>query len=31
MQEIKQLETIEDCLNYDITAGYPDILNIQTK
>ena len=30
-KEIKQLETIEDCLNYDITAGYPDILNIQTK
>lgn len=26
--EIKQLESIEDCLQYDITAGYPDILNI---
>lgn len=26
--EINQLETIEDCLQYDITAGYPDILNI---
>ena len=26
--KIKQLESIEDCLQYDITAGYPDILNI---
>ena len=26
--EINQLESIEDCLQYDITAGYPDILNI---
>lgn len=26
--EIKQLESIEDCLQYDITACYPDILNI---
>lgn len=26
--EIKQLKSIEDCLQYDITAGYPDILNI---
>ena len=26
--EIKQLESIEDCLQYDITVGYPDILNI---
>ena len=26
--EIKQLESIEDCLQYDITAGYPDILSI---
>lgn len=26
--EIKQLESIEDCLQYDITTGYPDILNI---
>lgn len=29
--EIKQLETIEDCLSYDITKDYPDILNIQIK
>ena len=27
--EINQLESIEDCLQYDITAGYPDILNIK--
>ena len=26
--KINQLESIEDCLQYDITAGYPDILNI---
>lgn len=26
--EINQLNSIEDCLQYDITAGYPDILNI---
>ena len=26
--EINQLESIEDCLQYDITVGYPDILNI---
>ena len=26
--EIKQLESIEDWLQYDLTAGYPDILNI---
>ena len=26
--EINQLESIEDCLQYDITAGYPDIFNI---
>ena len=26
--EINQLESIEDCLQYDITEGYPDILNI---
>ena len=29
--EINQLETIEDCLAYDITKEYPDILNIQTE
>ena len=26
--EINQLESIEDCLQYDITEDYPDILNI---
>lgn len=26
--EINQLESIEDCLQYDITTGYPDIFNI---
>ncbi len=26
--EIKQLDTIESCLKYDITANYPDTLNI---
>ena len=26
--EINQLGSIEDCLQYDITVGYPDILNI---
>lgn len=26
--EIKQLDSIEACLDYDITAGYPTILNI---
>lgn len=26
--EINQLKSIEDCLQYDITVGYPDILNI---
>lgn len=29
--EINQLETIEDCLSYDITKDYPDTLNIQIK
>lgn len=29
--EINQLDSIEACLQYDITAGYPDILNIQTQ
>lgn len=29
--EINQLETIEDCLAYDITKDYPDILNIQIE
>lgn len=29
--EIKQLETIEECLAYDITKDYPDILNIQIE
>ena len=31
ISEINNLSTIEDCLNYDITAGYPDILNITLK
>lgn len=26
--EIKNLSSIEECLSYDITAGYPDMLNI---
>ena len=29
--EIKKLSTLEDCLNYDITKDYPDILNIDIK
>lgn len=29
--EIRQLETIEECLAYDITKDYPDILNIQIE
>ena len=29
--EINQLDSIEDCLQYDITAGYPAILNIQIQ
>lgn len=29
--EIEQLESIEDCLAYDITKDYPDILNIQIE
>lgn len=29
--EINKLETIEDCLAYDITKDYPDILNIQIE
>ena len=28
INEIKKLSSIEECLNYDITAGYPTILNI---
>ena len=27
--EINNLNTIEDCLRYDITAGYPEILSIE--
>ena len=26
--KIKKLSSIEECLNYDITADYPTILNI---
>lgn len=29
--EINQLESIEDCLAYDVTKDYPDILNIQIE
>lgn len=29
--EINQLKSIEACLQYDITAGYPTILNIQIQ
>lgn len=28
INEIKKLSSIEECLNYDITANYPTILNI---
>ena len=28
INEIKKLSSIEECLNYDITADYPTILNI---
>lgn len=31
MAEINQLDSIEACLQYDITAGYPTILNIQIQ
>lgn len=29
--EIQKLESIENCLAYDITKGHPDILNIQIE
>lgn len=29
--EIKNLSTLEDCLNYDITKGYPNILDIEIE
>lgn len=29
--EIQQLESIEECLAYDVTKEYPDILNIQIE
>ena len=29
LYEISKFETIEECLNFDITAGYPNKLNIQ--
>lgn len=29
--EIKKLSTLEDCLNYDITKDYPNILNIEIE
>ena len=28
LYEIKNLSSIEDCLSYDVTAGYPNMLNI---
>lgn len=31
LKEISQLTTIEELLNYDITAGYPEQLNITTE
>lgn len=29
LKEISNLALIDECLNYDITAGYPDMLNIE--
>ena len=29
--DIAKLETLEDCLSFDITSGYPNILKIETK
>ena len=29
--DIAKLETLEDCLLFDITSGYPNILKIETK
>ena len=29
--DIAKLETIEDCLSFDITSGYPNILKIETE
>lgn len=29
--DITKLETLEDCLSFDITSGYPDILKIETE
>lgn len=29
--DITKLETLEDCLLFDITSGYPNILKIETK
>lgn len=29
--DIAKLETLEDCLSFDITSGYPDILKIETE
>ena len=29
--DIAKLETLEDCLSFDITSGYPNILKIETE
>ena len=29
--DIDKLETLEDCLSFDITSGYPNILKIETE
>ena len=29
--DITKLETLEDCLSFDITSGYPNILKIETE
>ena len=29
--DIAKLETLKDCLSFDITSGYPDILKIETE
>lgn len=29
--DISKLETLEDCLSFDITSGYPNILKIETE
>ena len=29
--DIAKLETLEDCLSFDITSGYPNIIKIETE